>query len=52
MGELKSEASIEKASRIAGVSVSKMMDMVHERHVEMNLDHEDYLRELDSPRKI
>ena len=47
----KSEASIEKASRIAGVSVSKMMDILHEHNVEMNLEHEDYLKGLDSLRK-
>lgn len=48
----KSEASIEGAARIAGVSVSKMMDILHEHNVEMNLQHEDYLRGLDSLRKI
>ena len=47
----KSEASIEKAARIAGVSVSKMMDILHEHNVEMNLEHEDYLKGLDSLRK-
>ena len=48
----KAEASIERAARIAGVSVSKMMDILHEHNVEMNLQHEDYLRGLDSLRKI
>ena len=48
----KSEASIERAARIAGVSVSKMMEILHEHSVVMNLDHEDYLRGLDSLRKI
>jgi len=47
----KSEASIARAARIAGVSVSKMMDILHEHNVEMNLQHEDYLRGLDSLRK-
>ena len=47
----KSEASIERAARIAGVSVSKMMDILHEHNVEMNLQHEDYLKGLDSLRK-
>src|SRR4030042_1545149 len=39
----KSEASIGRAARIAGVSISKMMDILHEHNVEMNLQHEDYL---------
>jgi predicted HTH domain antitoxin len=47
----KSEASIEKAARIAGVSVSKMMDILREHNVEMNLEQEDYLKGLDSLRK-
>jgi len=47
----KSEASIGRAARIAGVSVSKMMDILREHNVEMNLDHEDYLKGLDSLRK-
>jgi len=47
----KSEASIERAGRIAGVSVSKMMDILLEHNVEMNLQHEDYLKGLDSLRK-
>jgi len=47
----KSEASIGRAARIAGVSISKMMDILHEHNVEMNLQHEDYLRGLDSLRK-
>ncbi|HSB05848.1 MAG TPA: UPF0175 family protein, partial [Thermodesulfobacteriota bacterium] len=48
----RSEASIERAARIAGVSVSKMMDILHEHNVAMNLQHEDYLKGLDSLRKI
>ena len=47
----KSEASIGRAARIAGVSISKMMDILHEHNVEMNLQREDYLRGLDSLRK-
>ncbi|MGZ3604177.1 MAG: UPF0175 family protein [Thermodesulfobacteriota bacterium] len=47
----KSEASIQRAARIAGVSVSKMMDILREHNVEMNLDHEDYLKGLNSLRK-
>ena len=47
----KSEVSIERAARIAGVSVSKMMDILREHNVEMNLEHEDYLKGLDALRK-
>jgi len=47
----RSEASIERAARIAGVSISKMMDILHEHNVEMNLQREDYLKGLDSLRK-
>jgi predicted HTH domain antitoxin len=47
----KSEGSIERAARIAGVSVSKMMDILREHNVEMNLEQEDYLKGLDSLRK-
>ncbi len=44
----KSKASIERAARIAGVSVLKTMDILQEHSVEMNLDHEDYLKGLES----
>ena len=44
----KSEASIEKAARIAGVSISKMMDLFKEHGVEANLEYEDYLTSLKS----
>jgi hypothetical protein len=47
----KSEASIERAARIAGVSVSKMMDILHEHNVEMNLERGDYLKGLNSLRE-
>ena len=48
----KSEASIEKAAKIAGVSISKMMDLFKEYNVEANLEEEDYLKSLKTIRKI
>ncbi len=48
----KSEASIEKAARIAGVSISKMMDIFKEYGVEANLEYEDYLKSLKTIRKL
>jgi predicted HTH domain antitoxin len=48
----KSEASLEKATRIAGVSVSKMIDILRDHGVEANLEYEDYLNGLKSLRKI
>lgn len=47
----KSEASIEKAANIAGVSISKMMEIFRENGVEANLEHEDYLKGLKALRK-
>lgn len=47
----KSEASIEKAAKIAGVSISKMMDIFREYGVEANIEYEDYLKGLKSIRK-
>ncbi|MDP3297252.1 MAG: UPF0175 family protein [Thermodesulfovibrionia bacterium] len=48
----KSEASIEKAVRIAGVSISRMLDIFKEYGVEANIEYEDYLKGLKSLRKI
>lgn len=48
----KSEASIEKASHIAGISISKMMELLKEYGVEANLEYEDYIRSLKTVRKI
>jgi predicted HTH domain antitoxin len=48
----KSEASIEKAAKIAGVSISKMMEIFKEYGVEANLEYEDYLKGLKTIRKI
>jgi len=47
-----SEASIEKAARIAGVSISKMMDILSEYGVKSNIEYEDYLKGLKSLKKI
>jgi predicted HTH domain antitoxin len=48
----KSEASIEKSARIAGVSISKMIDIFKEHRIEANLEYEDYLNGLKSLRKV
>jgi hypothetical protein len=48
----KSEASIEKAARIAGVSISKMMDILKEHGVEANIEYEDYLKGLKRLREV
>ncbi|MBI4595075.1 MAG: UPF0175 family protein [Candidatus Tectomicrobia bacterium] len=48
----KSEASIERAARIAGVSISKMLDIFKENRVEANLEYEDYLEGLKSLRMV
>lgn len=45
------EASIEKSARIAGVSISKMLDMMKEHGVTANLEEEDYLNSLRTARK-
>jgi predicted HTH domain antitoxin len=46
------EASLEKAARLAGMSLSKMIDTLAGYGVEANLDHEDYLKSLKTVRKI
>lgn len=48
----KLEASIEKAARIAEVSISRMLDIFKEYGVEANIEYEDYLKGLKSLRKI
>lgn len=45
------EASIEKAARIAGVSISRMLDLMKEHGVTANLEEEDYLKSLKTIRK-
>lgn len=47
----KSEASLEKAARIAGLSIAKMLDAFQKFGVEVNLEHTDYLTSLKSLRK-
>lgn len=48
----KSEASIEKASKIAGVSLSRMMDLLKDFGVEANMEYEDYLTGLRNIKKV
>jgi len=43
---------IEKSARIAGVSISKMIDIFKEHGIEANLEYEDYLNGLKSLRKV
>lgn len=45
------EASIEKAARIAGISISRMLDIMKEHGVAANLEEEDYLKSLKTIRK-
>ncbi|MBI5236227.1 MAG: UPF0175 family protein [Deltaproteobacteria bacterium] len=46
------EASMEKAARIAGVSISRMLDIMKEHGVRANLEEEDYLKSLKTIRRI
>ncbi len=48
----KSEASIEKTARIAGGSISRMIDIFKEHGVEVNIEFEDYLKGLKTIRKF
>lgn len=48
----KSEASLEKASRIAGVSISEMMEIFSEYGVPANLEYDDYLKGLKNIEKV
>lgn len=47
-----SGASLEKAARIAGVSVSRMMDLLRDFGIEANLELEDYRASLDTARTL
>jgi predicted HTH domain antitoxin len=47
-----SEASLEKSARIAGVSVSRMMDLLRDFGIEANLDLEDYRASLNTARSL
>lgn len=48
----RSEASLEKAAKIAGVSISKMIDILRDYGIEANMEYEDYLKSLKTARKI
>ncbi|MEW5766020.1 MAG: UPF0175 family protein [bacterium] len=48
----KQEASIEKSAKIAGVSISKMMEILKGYGIEANLEYEDYLKGLKNLRKL
>lgn len=48
----KSKASVEKAARIAGVSISEMMEILREHGAEANIEYEDYLKGLRNLRKV
>lgn len=46
------EASLERAARLGGVSLSKMMDLLAEYGVASNLEYNDYLKSLKTIRKV
>lgn len=46
------EASMEKSARIAGVSISRILDIMKEHGVTANLEEEDYLKSLKTIRKV
>jgi len=48
----KSEASLERAARISGVSISEMMDILREYGVESNIEYENYVKGLKNLRKV
>lgn len=47
-----SGASLEKSAHIAGVSVSRMMDLLRDFGIEANLELEDYRKSLESARSL
>ena len=47
-----SGASLEKSAHIAGVSVSRMMDLLRDFGIESNLELEDYRKSLESARSL
>lgn len=47
----KEEISIGKAAEIAGVSISRMMDILKEFGVKSNLEQEDYQKGLENLKK-
>jgi predicted HTH domain antitoxin len=53
MGKYRSSgASLEKSARIAGVSVSRMMDLLRDFGIEANLELEDYRASLNTARSL
>ena len=48
----KSEASLGKAARIAGVPISRMFDILKEHNVPINVELDDYLESLEAARKL
>lgn len=46
-----SKASLEKAAKIAGVSLPEMMEILKKHGVEANIEYEDYLKGLKNLRK-
>jgi len=48
----KSEASLEKTAHLAGVSLSRMMDILAEYGIEANLEYEDYFKGVNTLRKL
>lgn len=48
----KKEASLEMAAKLAGVPLSRMMDILAEYGVQANLEYEDYLKSLKTIRKV
>jgi len=46
------QASLEEAAKLAGVTLSKMMDILAGYGVEATLAHEDYLQSLKTASKI
>ena len=48
----KGETSIEKSARIAGVSITRMLDIMKEHGITSNIEEEDYLKSLKTIRKI
>jgi predicted HTH domain antitoxin len=47
-----SEASLEKTAPIAGVSVSRMMDLLRDFGIEANLEFKDFRKSLDTARSF
>jgi predicted HTH domain antitoxin len=46
------EVSIEKSANIAGLSISKMMDLMKEHGITANLEEEDYHKSLQTLRNV